>query len=216
MARNRLRLRLFTFISAVNESRQLAADAYAWTSPGPGGNSPRISKRRRNSMLELAFLRAFLAWEIFLEETFLLYLMGQKPPRGRGPKRYTFPPNLQTAGEWIIPERRQYAEWTNCQDVCRRAERFFQKGRPYADVLRSRQNIFDESKRIRNAIVHTSGSAQNEFETLIRYKLGVLPPNTTVGSFLCTVKPDSSPPQSFLEHYLGKIEFVAKTIVPTR
>jgi hypothetical protein len=167
-------------------------------------------------MVELAFFRAFLAWEDFLEETFIFYLMGYKPPRGRGPNRYTFPPNLQTAGDWLIPERRPYAEWTDCQTVCKRAERFFKKGQPYVGVLRSRQNTFDESRFIRNAIAHRSGSARNKFEKLIRDKLGVLPPNITVGSFLCMITPNSSPPQSFLEYYLGIIEFAAKNIVPAK
>jgi len=167
-------------------------------------------------MVELAFFSAFLAWEDFLEETFILYLMGYKPPRGQVPKRYTFPPNLQIAGKWLIPEGKHFAEWTNCQTVCERAERFFRKGWPYADVLRSKQNNFDESKHIRNAIAHRSGSARIKVEKLIRDKLTVLPPNITVGSFLCTIIPNSSPPHSFLEHYLDIIEFAAKKIVPAK
>lgn len=214
MAPSRLHSSLSFLITALSDNRQLANDAYAWASPSPGRIGPRISERRRDSLIELAFFRSFLAWEDFLEETFTLYLMGYKPPRGRGPKRYTFPPNLQIAGEWIIPEGKPFAEWTSCQIVCQRAERFFHRGWPYADVLRSKQNNFDEIKSIRNAIAHRSGSARNKFEKLIRDKLGVLPPNLTVGSFLCMIMPNSSPPQSFLEYYLGIIEFAVKRIVP--
>ena len=60
-------------------------------------------------MTELAFFRAFLGWEVFLEESFILYLAGQKPSRGRAPYRYTFPPNQKTAMDWLVPEGRPYA-----------------------------------------------------------------------------------------------------------
>jgi hypothetical protein len=42
-----------------------------------------------------------------------------------------------------------------------------------------------------------------------------LPPQQTVGGFLNTPVPGASPPRSFLEFYLEKIEFVARRIVPS-
>ena len=216
MPPSRLLSSLSFLLSALNDNRRLAADAYSWASIGPGGSGLRISERQRDSMIELAFLRAFLAWEVFLEETFVLYLMGYKPPQGRSPRRYTFPPDLQVAGKWLIPEGRTFATWTSCSTVCNRAERFFQKGWPYADVLRSKTYNFDESNCIRNAIAHMSGDARLKFEKLIRDKLGSLPSSKTVGSFLYGTVPNSSPPQSFLEYYLGIIEFAARSIVPTK
>jgi len=82
-------------------------------------------------------------------------------------------------------------------------------------VLRGNQNVLEEARTIRNAIVHESMSAQEKFENLARTKLGVLPPNLTVGRFLVTIVPTSAPPISFLEFYVGKIEFAAQQIVPS-
>lgn len=166
-------------------------------------------------MTELAFFRAFLAWETFLEESFVLYLAGQKPARGRSPHRYTFPPDLQTATQWVIPEGQDYATWTGASLVSRRAERFFKHGWPYAPVLRRVQNALDESRVLRNAIAHASANAQSKFEKLVRNRLSTLPPAVTVGAFLGMAVPRSSPPISFLEHYVEKIEFAARQIVPT-
>lgn len=214
MPRRTLKATLNACVRTLNESRRLAVDAYMWASPGPGGKRPLISLQRRYAITELAFFTAFLAWEAFLEESFVLYLAGRKVARARSPRRYAFPPNLQTATQWVIPEGQDYASWTIASRVSVRAERFFQGGWPYAPVLRSNQAALDESRVLRNAIAHASASAQAKFENLVRNRMGALPANVTVGAFLGMVVPRSRPPMSFLEHYLGKIEFAARQIVP--
>lgn len=213
MAQRKLQTVLSEFIGSLRESRQLAADAYLWSTPQAGGGRPFITQRRRDSLAELAFLRSFLAWETFLEESFALYLAGQKPPRGRAPIRYAFPPNLKIAMEWVIPEGRGYAKWTSAHDVSVRAERFFRDGRPFAPTLRSQQAALEETRIIRNAIAHESMSARQKFETLVRTKLATLPSGLTVGSFFGMTVPGTTPPISFLESYITKIENLAKQIV---
>lgn len=163
----------------------------------------------------MAFLRAFLAWEVFVEESFILYLVGQRAPRGRTPTRYAFPSNLDMAAQWVVPEGRSYASWTMPQHVSSRAERFFREGRPFAAVLRGNQNALDEARIIRNAIAHKSMSAREKFEALARNKLGTLPNNLTVGAFLITTIPLSTPPISFLESYIARVEIAAAQIVPS-
>jgi hypothetical protein len=211
----RLSTVLRNFSRSLQECRQLGADAHDWSLPGAHGARPYIYGKRRDSMTEIAFLRAFLAWEMFVEHSFILYLSGQKPPRGRAPRRYAFPPNQETASRWVIPERRPYAEWTDPQDVLGRSERFFHHGRPFAPVLRSNVTMLQEAKVIRNAIAHMSQGARQKFENLVRQKLTTLPPKTTVGGFLSTTIPTVGPPISFLEFYIAKIEFTAQQIVPS-
>ncbi len=217
MAQRRLRTVLEDCLRRLEESRRLADDAYRWSLPGASGIGPRISVKRRDSMMELAFLRTFLAWESFLEESFILYLSGQKPPRGRPPVRYAFPPNHKAAIEWFVPEsgRPNYARWTVAGEVTTRAERVFRAGRPFAAVLRGGQNVLDKCRTIRNAIAHESESSRTKFETLARAELVPLPlpPRLTVGTFLTTTVPASSPPVSFLDHYVDKIDILAKQIV---
>ena len=117
--------------------------------------------------------------------------------------------------EWVVPEGRSYEGWTAPTHVSNRAERFFRDGRPFALVLRANQTFLDESRIIRNAIAHKSMTARNKFETFVRMKIGVLHPNVTVGSFLCTSDPGTAPPISFLESYVDKLELAARLIVPS-
>lgn len=196
----------------VRDCRLFAADACRWSQAGA---RPHISKKRRDSITELAFLRAYLALETFLEESFVLYLLGQKPPRGRRPHRFTIPPNRKAADEWVIPEGRDYAAW-HAVPVVERAQRFFRGGGPFTTALRGSQTSLDEAKTIRNAIAHDSTIAREKFENLVRTRMGTLPAQFTIGSFLGTTIPGSTPPASFLDFYLGRIELVATQIVPKR
>jgi hypothetical protein len=213
MARRSLNTVRKGFLQSLNDSRQLAIDAYNWSLLTSGARSPLISRKRRDSLTELAFFRAFLAWEAFLEESFILYLIGQLPPCGRAPQRYAFPPNQQAAIDWVIPEGRPFAEWTDTGRVRSRAERFFKAGRPFASVLTNNQHTLEDARILRNAIAHASSNAHQKFEQLVRIKLGVFPANLTVGGFLGMTVPASTPPSSFLEFYFSKIEFAAKQIV---
>jgi hypothetical protein len=214
VARLTLRASLKAFVCTLDESRRLAVDAYRWALPRPGGRRPIISSQRRDALTEFSFFRAFLAWETFLEESFVLYLAGRKPPRARGPRRYSFPPTLRDAEKWVIPEGQRYATWTEAPRVIERAERFFQGGRPYAPVLQGNRSVLDESRDLRNAIAHASANARAKFENLVRNRMRTLPQNVTVGAFLGMTVPRSSPPVSFLEHYVRKLESAAHQIVP--
>lgn len=213
MAR-KLETALGDFLCSVREAERLAADADRW-SIAPAGARPLITSKRRDSMIEIAFLRMFLAWEVFIEQSFVLYVMGAKPLRGRSLQRFVFPPTRSKAEEWLT-DGRDYATWGSAAAVGQRAERYFRDGRPFAEILRANQNFLDETRFIRNAIAHRSGDAFERFEVLVRNRLGALPANTTVGSFLATAVPVSAPPQAFWEFYLLKLTQLAESIVRPR
>jgi hypothetical protein len=215
VAQRQLRATLSEFSQNLQDCKRLSADAYQWSLPGAHGAHPYISRKRRDHITELAFLHAFQSWEVFMEKSFILYLWGRKPPRGRPPKRYAYPPDFRTAAQWVIPEGRDYAQWTHAQDVRERAERFFKDGRPFSPVLSGNQNLLEEARKIRNAIAHRSTSARVKFEKLARAKLGALPPNLTVGGFLGMTAPGTAPPASFLESYIDKIDLAARLIIPS-
>lgn len=117
--------------------------------------------------------------------------------------------------EWVIPEGRTFASWGVAHHVSNRAERFFRDGKPFAHVLRANQNLLDEVRVIRNAIAHKSMSARDKFEAIVRHKLGVVAPHTTVGSFLITNDPSAAAPTPFVETYINKIRSAARLIVPS-
>lgn len=213
MAHYKLSTTLAALVTGLNRTEQLAAAAQQWTSVRTPRGVPRFSTHHKEIVVELAFLRAFLAWEGFLEESFVLYLLGKAPPRGISPTRYTDPPSRVVA-EQLASEGRDYTDWTSVSAVTGRAERFLRDGRPYSPVLKSQQYSFDEMKTIRNAIVHSSTYSSRQFERLVRRKLGTYRPNLSVGGFLTITVPSSSPPESFFGSYVGQIRLAAERIVP--
>ena len=210
MAQRQLHVVLAELQRTVRDCRRLADDARKWSLPT---SSPHISASRRNSMVELAFLRGFLAWESFLEESFILHMLGKKPRRGKPPVRYVLPPNRKLAFE-LASAGLDYAKWESAKDVATRATRFFRDGRPFTSALRAKQNTLDDARTLRNAVAHRSEAAQRKFERLARNELGgALPPGITVGRFLNTTRSPSIPPESFLEYYLGTLQLVAEQII---
>ena len=200
------------FSTRVSETRALVADVYSWSIPTPPSSRPLINRRRRDSLTALAFLQAFAAWEAFLEEAFILYLIGQQAPRGRKISRLGFPPTSTAAYEWVS-DGRDYATWSP-DKVKPRAERFFRGGRPFSPALSRRTFLLRNMTTVRNAIAHESARAQQRFESLVRNELGTVPPRTTVGSFLAATKPGTTPPISFVDYYLNELSHMAQEIVP--
>jgi len=210
VAQRQLHVVLGEFRRTVKQCRRFADDAHDWALPASG---PLISATRRDSIIELAFLRGFLAWESFLEESFILHMLGKQPKKGKAPHRYVMPPSRKAAFS-LTADGRGYAKWEVASEVATRATRFFRDGRPYTAPLRAAQTRLDEARTLRNAVAHRSETAQKNFEALARNQLGgTLPPGLTVGGFLNTPRAASTPPESFLEHYLGSLQLVAEQIV---
>lgn len=107
MAPRRLVTALTVFLRCLKDAHDLADDAHKWSIPAQRGARAQISPQRRDTLTEVAFLRAFTSWEIFLEKTFLLYLLGHQGPKGSPPRRYGFPPDKKAASEWCT-EGREY------------------------------------------------------------------------------------------------------------
>lgn len=103
----------------LKQSRSLASAARQWLNPAFGPTKPKFSPTYRSTLIEVAFLRSFLAWESFLEESFLLYLLGKKPrKRRRPPKRYVTPRDREHALTLMLPEKgRDFVMWDNPDQV---------------------------------------------------------------------------------------------------
>jgi hypothetical protein len=116
------------------------------------------------------------------------------------------------AMEWLT-EGKDYAKWANPIEVAARAARHFAHGYPFTSILESNQSTLKDANTIRNMIAHESASARTKFEKVVRQALGTLPVKSTPGAFLGTTLPKSTPPISFLEFYVSKLEWCAEHII---
>jgi hypothetical protein len=169
--------------------------------------------RRRTIYLitELAFLQIFLAWEDFLEESFVRYMCGGKAASGYRPNLYVSPSCLDHAYD-ILRGQKAFIEWSNAGEVLRRARLFFRDGEPYDPAIAGALQEFEEMRILRNGIAHHSATANGQFENLARALLGYRPRGLVPGLLLASVHSASG--QTFLRRYSDIVKTVAAQIVP--
>jgi len=196
------------------ERRLLLSLGVAQSTVSAGSQLGSAATKLTGVLHEAAFLRAFVAWERFLESSFLSYLVGKNPLRGRPPYRYYRPPNVESARKFLVllSGRRPYLDWTNAATVAECAETVFRGGGCFSR-LRVQNLVIQDMKKVRNAISHDSDDARGKFEDLVRRELTTLPPQCTPGSFLRTRNPTAHIPGSFLDTYLGVISTLANDIL---
>lgn len=198
----------------LDETEKLAEAAEQWAVARFPPSVPPFLPRHKEIVVKFAFLEGFLAWEAFLDESFTLYLLGEKPPKGRRPKLEHPATRLKDAERFIIGADRKYADWTKTDVLRRRSQVFFRRNDPYDLPLKANNRSFEEMNIIRNAIAHRSTHSHEQFKSVVRKFFKTYPPKLTVGKFLRLPVPNVNPPQSFMNYYFGNVVATANLIVP--
>jgi hypothetical protein len=214
MAHRKLNLVKEDLSKSLNKSEKLAIVASIWNRAGKINGVPRFSTDHLDMIVGLAFLSGFLAWERFLEESFILYLLGKSAQNGYKPFCYVIPKNRQHANEFCKGDRK-FADWNDVNFVTNRSNQFFLDGKPFTDSLRTVTNSLNNMKTIRNAIAHQSTESQERFENLVRRELGYYPHRTNPGNFLLRIIVGTIPPSSYLEGFFNILLSTAFKIVPS-
>jgi len=173
--------------------------------------SLRISQIQLERITELSFLRIFIAWESFLEESFIRYLVGAKSPSGFRPRKYVDPKNLDHATK-LIYSGRQYFRWNSPSEITAISEIYFKDGEPYKNVIQGAITSLNEMSIIRNRIAHKSIDSKNKFNSFIRRKFGHGIRGMTPGRFLLKINP-LTPGVTFLDFYVEQIKIASRIIV---
>ncbi|MHB8742210.1 MAG: hypothetical protein ACYC9L_03715 [Sulfuricaulis sp.] len=213
MASKSLEALLSSTVESLDDSVELMSRAEIWHTHLRYHGAARFTKRHYSQLVELAFLRTFLTWEGFLEEAFILYLLGHATKKGYQPKKYVAPADRQHAGELLLADS-IHVDWTAPDRVIRRAKRFFKAGDPFVAGINPRIQELNNMKTIRNVIVHASSSAGEKFKTLVRNELTYYPQRMTPGEFLGTVKAGINPPSTYFTYYTNHFRNMVELIIP--
>lgn len=188
------------FLNSLSDSRYLFS--YCRSPYGP----------YTNAGVEMAFLEAFKAWEVFIEELTIAYLIGEPDIAGnQAPTLISISGNNpETCRKIIVGERRTYAEWANPDDLRRRLELYFapstldSKLAPVVPDLR-------EMVSCRNAIAHSSGSARVNLNNLWTRRTGTSKsPLRTADVLLLSYTPN--PPMTWFDRYLDVLEVLSQNL----
>jgi hypothetical protein len=163
-------------------------------------------------LYELAFLRIFSEWEVFLEQTFLRYLCGYQSTTGVGyaVSQGQHCTTLQIAQNLVLGTR-QYVLWHNPVAVTSRARRFL-VGCPHETVVASHTSRLERISAVRHRVVHGQDDARVNFDQATTSLCGRRYRGSRPGRFLRDWDSSVAPPRRWLETLGAELEGLAQQI----
>jgi hypothetical protein len=167
--------------------------------------SERISPLRRawpvskvELLYEFSYLRFFLEWERFLEETFVRYLCGYQSVHGvchiiRGHYFGTV-----IAAERAILGSRNFTLWHDPTKVITRSQKFFNNGFHEVVVNSNIARLLDLAA-VRHRVVHDHNDSRTKFDQATLNFVGRRYPGSRPGRFLREWDQSVTPPRRWLE-----------------
>ena len=141
--------------------------------------------KMHSAIVEHCFMQIFLAWEFFLEKSFLLYLNNACDMKGETYVRYGLPVDNEHAYS-MVKGMKQYPDWTNLNEINTLSNIYFKDSGPY-NLLTSNPVELAHIKTIRNKISHVSEKSTRTFNSLLVQTI-TRSTNVSVCDFLISFK----------------------------
>lgn len=179
----------------------------------PDGSYLAVGVRTREQQACLAALRICLAWEDFLEESFLKYLCGAVAPSGYVPTLLT--PTLQSmaTARQTLSGNNSYLKWDR-QSAITRAGSVFDQAEPYAQTFQFVGQTVADLYVVRNRFAHRSEYAATRFRALVLALYGFNPNGMTPGRLLTQMHPDPQVGLPVLEALANRVKAARQLVVP--
>jgi hypothetical protein len=161
-----------------------------------------------------AFLKLFIAWESFLEKSFVTYLTGGSSIGGTRPTKYANPIDQEHAHKLLIGTQK-YVDWANNEIVNRVAVLYFENGEPFKTALDSISTDLSDLRTIRNASAHISSTTQKKLDAVASRVLGNTTTGTNVSDFIMKISLEDAS-KTVLQMYQLKLDITAENIAYNR
>ncbi len=165
----------------------------------------------REFICESAFLKIFIAWETFLEQSFIDYLMGEPSINNQRPARWAHPMNRSHANQLLIGTQK-YVDWANPEITRKLSKIYFHEGYVFNTHLGAVNNDLLDLKTIRNSAAHLSSSTSDRLDALSTRLLGRPCLNYNAYKLLFSINPLSTSGNTILFHYLDILDLSAEII----
>lgn len=197
------------------ESQDIATMALRLRSNAVIGSEVRkeLTPHRVHLVYELAYLKIFNQWEIFLEDVFLRYLCG-----------YTF---LGIAEGTLLPKcasialakartygTNSYLLWHSPSKVVARANNHFSPGNRIATVVGSALSDIERFGHVRHRIAHDHADARAKFDAASMHFAGKRFPGSRPGALLRTSTIHNGTNCTWLERISGELASLAAQLAP--
>jgi hypothetical protein len=169
---------------------------------------------RLEALYEMAYLRIFVGWEVFLEEAFLRMMCGYQssvyaPVFASGQGRCV---TLNDAQRDLYAGQ-DFLLWHNPGTVRRRAMNWLQLS-PHETVIDSNFSRIEWLAYVRHRVAHGSTHAKGQLDTATINLAGRRYPGASAGKFLRDWDGGSSPPIRWLQSIGAEFKSLASQISP--
>lgn len=173
---------------------------------------------RLEALHELAYLRAFAAWEYVLEAVFFRFLCGYASSAGQEMLvSGTYYPSLTAAEGAILGPRKSYLLWHSPRQVIARCQRYIRSGPGLPalqeTVLASQVARLEGMASIRHRIVHDQADAKRKFDSATLQIAGRTYPASRPGRFLRDWDYSVAPPRRWLDAMIAELTALARQMV---
>lgn len=198
------------FMKIYNDYNEMLSDSTILYQQNVECDGHFFSKKIYDAIVEHCFIQIFLAWEKFLENSFILYLNAKADLQGNIYVRYGTPKDNEHAYN-MIKGTKNYPDWTNINDVKYLAEIYFENGGPFS-IIENMPVEFEDIKNIRNRISHDSEKSAKAFERVL-VKTITQTTNVSVSDFLMRFKNNN---QTYFSYYMDYLKGYVEAICNKR
>lgn len=198
---------LNNFRDSVVEANGFIALAYQQD----GSGNYILPQNQRDFISDSAYLKLFIAWESFLESSFIQYMLGEPSILGNTVTRYVQPVDEKHANKLIIGTLK-YVDWSNPEIVKRLCNLYFTAGNPIDTYVSSMMADLFDLKIVRNAAAHLTSTTRQQLDSVGTRRLKRACTNLKVSDYIFAVDPDSSASETILTTYLNKLDITAEGI----
>ncbi|QLC73837.1 hypothetical protein LPB260_24325 [Pseudomonas sp. LPB0260] len=169
---------------------------------------------KKDFVISSSFLKMFIYWESFLEDSFAKYLAGELSTAGTPAPGIVTPADKQHAIK-ILVGTQKYVDWANHEIVRRLAGIYLVDGNPLLTNLSSIASELSDLRTIRNAAAHLSSSTQAQLDALSTRILGRTQRSTTVSGLVMQLHPGDAS-KTVLQYYQDMLDICADNIAANR
>lgn len=198
---------LNTFRASVLETNGFIALAFQQDAAG----AYILPQNQRDFITDSAFLKLFIAWETFLEHSFIQYMLGEPSILGTAVVRYVQPRDEQHANKLLIGTQK-YVDWSNPDIVKRLCNLFFDTANPFDTFISSMMTDLFDLKTVRNAAAHLTSTTRQQLDSVGTRRLKRPCTNLKVSDYIFAIDPDSASGDTILTTYLNKLDVGAEGI----
>lgn len=173
-----------------------------------------ITVARLEYLYEIAYLRIFIAWEDFLEESFVRYMCGFRSAAGPAVRTAaTLHCTTINAARLLLYGGQQFKLWHDAKKIVQRAQGHFVSGL-HETVINSNQTRLEWFSNIRHRVAHGQKDAQQKFDAATMQLVGRRYPGSRVGRFLREFDASQNQPVRWLDSIALELAALAGQVVP--